>query len=282
MDLEFVLMKGAEFANLRAEREPATAGLMGNGHSKEHCRLKWPKINNSQTAALYQTVLTLENLLANEHNETQRTHLQQQLTRLHQQLPKKIKGLRLDVRLQNNRNDEKWFDVSGVHGTAKSYIRDQFAFYEKEVLEEWNRRTLGQPQIDPNDLPPSPLIEAAQTTKIQRYSPLIRTAQIQHANGDRISPPDFFACIFSHEGEFSPDAIRSIEWVAMQRFSRFTQEGKRRDGLTPSQASAQVRAKLRDGFATAIAKGWGHQLRAGGFPRRVDDDRTFLIADGFY
>ena len=72
-------------------------------------------------------------------------------------MPIKTKAsLRLDVRIQNNRNDEKWFDVSGVHGTAKTYIRDQFAFYEKEVLEEWNPRTLGQPQISP---PPHPSLK---------------------------------------------------------------------------------------------------------------------------
>ena len=68
----------------------------------------------------------------------------------------------------------------------------------------------------------------------------------------------------------------------MTRYAQVANGPRRRDGLEPEHASAQVRGMLRDGIAACMAKGFGMQLTAGGFPRKVDDEQILPNEDGFY
>ena len=111
---------------------------------------------------------------------------------------------------------------------------------------------------------------------------MVTTAEGLYERRRRQSRPEFFGCIASHEGEWSKDVIAMIESIAMSRYAQVHRGLRRRDGVKPSGASAQVRAMLRDRFAITLAKGWGKQLRAGGFPRRIEEESVFPNDDGFY
>ena len=102
-------------------------------------------------------------------------------------------------------------------------------------------------------------------------------------NKRRTTRPDFLGCIAAHEGEWSSNVLSMIEFIAMSRFAGELRAPKRRDGVKPSEASGEVRAMMRDRFAITLARGWGKQLRSGGFPRKVQDhEDVFPNDDGFY
>ena len=128
----------------------------------------------------------------------------------------------------------------------------------------------------------TPAVRLAQADKHKKYRPMLRTAQMQFANKRRPTNPDFWGCIAAHEGEWSTNLIDMIEFLAMSRFGAVQRAPRRRDGVKPSGASAEVRAMMRDRFAITLARGWGKQLRSGGFPRRVQDEDIFPNDDGFY
>jgi hypothetical protein len=176
---------------------------------------------------------------------------------------------------------ERWVDVSGIHMTAKSRLDTQFAFYRKEVLLEDECRRNFDPMPDYGETP-SPGIIAAQVLKHNKYAPMMRTAVMQHNRRLRKTRPIFYGCIASHEGEWSDDMHSAVEFIAMSRYAEVASGPKRRDGLQPEHASAQIRGVMRDGIAAAIAKGFGMQLSAGGFPRKVDDEQILPNEDGFY
>ena len=73
-----------------------------------------------------------------------------------------------------------------------------------------------------------------------------------------------------------------IEFIAMSRYTQIANGPNRRDGLQPEHASAQVRGMMKDGIAACIAKGFGLQLIAGGFPRKIQNEQILPNEDGFY
>jgi hypothetical protein len=93
---------------------------------------------------------------------------------------------------------------------------------------------------------------------------MMRTAVMQHNRRLRKTRPIFYGCIASQEGEWSDDMHSAIEFIAMSRYAEVASGPKRRDGLQPEHASAQIRGMMRDGIAAAMAKGFGMQLSAGG------------------
>ena len=243
-------------------------------------KLKWPKTSNEKerkAAAELQVALVELPKAAPEQKKLWEDYI----TLLRKKLPKDVQGLRIDVSLLSDDNREKWTDVSGIHLTSKTRLDDQFKFYANEVAMEQVLRKNGY--AIPNYKESStPAVRAAQDFKHQKYRPMLRTAQMQYTNKRRSTRPDFWGCIAAHEGEWSSNLVSMIEFLAMSRFAAAQRGPRRRDGVKPSGASAEVRAMMRDRFAITLARGWGKQLRSGGFPRKVQDEDIFPNDDGFY
>ena len=264
-----------------ATREPATAELIGEGHTPAHCILKWPKVTNQEARERSENLMTAQDVISKMGPGADRESLQLFIDDMVSKLPKDAEGLRVDVSLLANNNQERWLDVSGIHLTGKTRLKEQFTFYEKEVVIEWTKR-LAQQAIPNYMETSSPAVAKAQTFKHQKYSPMLHTAQMQHQNRRRQTRPEFWGCIASHEGEWSSDLCSMIEWLAMQRYAEVHNGPRRRDGLKPSDASAQCRAMMRDRFAITLARGWGRQLKTGGFPRSITDENVCPNDNGFY
>ena len=105
-----------------------------------------------------------------------------------------------------------------------------------------------------------------QTTirKVQKYEFLERIAQVQYQARKRPDELRFVPCVMSHRGEMGPDFIQLIESIAV-RMKSIAKQPHYFDGLSPPQASAQMRTLIKDRLAAAMAKGWGKQLFCAGF-----------------
>jgi hypothetical protein len=278
--MEYDIIEGATLAGVQSVREPPTDQLVGDGHTPEIAKLKWPKTSNAkEREAADELQMAMDELskCAPEDKE----EWEKFIATTKKKLPKDVQSLRIDVSLLSVDNREKWTDVSGIHLTSKTRLDDQFNFYAKEVAVEQllRKKGLAMPNYKESS---TPAVRLAQADKHKKYRPMLRTAQMQFANKRRPTNPDFWGCIAAHEGEWSTNLIDMIEFLAMSRFGAVQRAPRRRDGVKPSGASAEVRAMMRDRFAITLARGWGKQLRSGGFPRRVQDEDIFPNDDGFY
>ena len=278
--MEYDILEGAEACGATASREPPTATLIGEGYTPYQCILKWPADPTIAQRATANEILALQGMLRN-CAEPDRPGLELLITQKEKLLPKVKKGLRIDVSMLFNNNKEVWIDVSGIHLTGKTRLNKCYTFYKAEVLQE-RFLTLNNGVIPNYKETSTPAVSKAQTVKHQKYAPMLATARSYFDRKRRSTRPDFFGCIASHEGEWSSDVVSMFEIMAMARYSQVRNGLRRRDGLVPSAASAQLRAMLRDRFAITLAKGWGKQLRASGFPRCVDDKSMIPNDDGFY
>jgi hypothetical protein len=88
----------------------------------------------------------------------------------------------------------------------------------------------------------------------------------------------FRPAVMTHTGEICSDTRLSIEDLAMEAKRQCT-ENPSPIGISPAQASAQCRSRLKDHLAAAMARGFGGMLRAVGFPT---NRRAASVVDSLY
>ena len=117
---------------------------------------------------------------------------------------------------------------------------------------------------------PSKAVQNASSAKYKKYAPMVQLASVQVDNGKRKIRPSFGAYVMTHRGEMGPDLIRLVELMAGTLKSKAIRGEIPQMllmGMKPSEYSARFRTKCKDRLMATMARGWGRQLRAVGFPR---------------
>jgi hypothetical protein len=112
---------------------------------------------------------------------------------------------------------------------------------------------------------PTPAVSERNTTKYTRYKPMLNTAAMQKAKKIRHDVVEFLPLVMTHTGELAPEVFIAMEKLALEA-RRQTKLTPSPIGIMPALASAQMRTKIKDGMAAAMATGFGFMLRSAGFP----------------
>ena len=162
-------------------------------------------------------------------------------------------GLRIDccIRIQNK---TLWIDNSATHISCKSVRSRVYNMLTNEVLEGVGAYEVSTP----------PVMQRAKN-KHAKYLPMAHRASLQRINGLRTDTVFFRPAVMSHTGELCKDLLQCIEDLAMEA-KRQCIASPPPFGVTPAQASARFRTRLKDDLAATMARGFGGMLRAVGFP----------------
>ena len=101
--MEYDVIEGANMAGVQATREPPTDQLIGDGHTPEHVRLKWPKTSNAKERKVADDLQTALDELQRSTPED-KAHWEKYIESLRKQLPKDVESLRIDVALLSAEN----------------------------------------------------------------------------------------------------------------------------------------------------------------------------------
>ena len=116
------------------------------------------------------------------------------------------------------------------------------------------------------------------TEKCDKYRPMLNRATLQKAKGMRADTVEFRPAVMTHTGECCRTTYQTIDDLAMEA-KRQCIAHPSHIGITPAQASAQCRTRLKDSLAASMARGFGGMLRAVGFPtnkrRASADDASY-------
>ena len=134
------------------------------------------------------------------------------IRRLAAECPKDYKGLMVDTIIQS-RTVLLWLDMGVVHPSARSRLDAVVRFVRRLHAAE-----LAAGGISPGNVMSSllsPPVAQYSTAKTCKYSPMVSAAAAQVKRGKRVLTPHFRPCIFSHLGEISDGAFRTIEFIVL-------------------------------------------------------------------
>jgi hypothetical protein len=161
-------------------------------------------------------------------------------------------GLRLDGTIQDPTSGELvWFDVSVVHTTSRSYLKDEAKFSRE--------------QRAANAVWKSAALMEAYQGKLDRYALLAAMVERQVLGGRRKAPLILPAVVTTH-GEFCPGAVQLQEWLVERYRARLRLEGERDDGEKEDDLITAFRCELRAALLVATAKGTAEMLAVAGRP----------------
>ena len=103
--MEYDVIEGANMAGVQATREPPTDQLIGDGHTPEHVRLKWPKTSNAKEKIADDLQTALDERQRSKPEDI--ADWDKYIETLRKQLPKDVQSLRIDVALLSADNREK-------------------------------------------------------------------------------------------------------------------------------------------------------------------------------
>ena len=237
------LGREAQRLQLDTQVEPQTASLLLQQFSPEQCRAMFPKNSTRNTRSHAKLVADALDEIPHLPAE-QRDAATRKLTKLIEQTPANETGLRIDLAI-----GDAWIDVGVTHPTKQSTRDKTIRFLTAEAH---------SPQ---NELETPPVADYGKK-KHDKYQPLINRARLQKQQRKRKTEPTFYAAIFSHLGEFSTQALRLIESLAL-RTRTLTQAGCQiTHTQIPTRASAEHRNQLKDAIVATLVEGYGHVLEA--------------------
>ena len=161
-------------------------------------------------------------------------------------------------------NEELAIDVAGVHPTCTTYLGKEVKFIQER--KDSAEKSRSQHSLDPMARAPGPSLKRIADKKRTKYQMLISIARKQALAGRRETAPKFFAPVFSHLGELSPDVFAIEDWLCAKLKSKTKAEGPRGDGYTPAQIVSRARQKFRDQCQIAIAKRISKIMLTAGLP----------------
>ena len=157
-----------------------------------------------------------------------------------------------------------WIDVGVVHPTTRSKLPQSLSFVNQNDIAEKAAR--GSKVHHAFIGKPSPPVKTYQTVKETKYGPMLDQAKDQVTKGRRARAPVMAACIFSHLGEFSPVALRTVELITLA-FKEMANKQYFEDGIALKRRAAAFRTEFKDALMCANASGFGHTLSMAGRPR---------------
>jgi hypothetical protein len=245
--------------NLECRIEPPTHELLMNRFSPAEARALFPKVVNKVSQKRSDDIAVLIDQMRKCSDAEEKHRLHQECNKLiAAQLGDSTKGLRVDllIKIQNN---TLWFDGSATHISVRSNRAKVLKFLVNELendKEDSDERSFNLP---------TPAVNARNTTKYTRYKPMLNIALMQKARNIRHDDIEFLPLVMTHTGELAPEVFIAIEKLAMEA-RRQTKVTPSPIGIMPALASAQMRTRIKDGMAAAMATGFGYVLRAAGFP----------------
>jgi hypothetical protein len=190
------------------------------------------------------------------------------LDQLFTQSASSTKGLRVDVAMTVPNGKEFWVDVSRVHHTPNSLVREVSKFCAQVRRAE---ELAGHKPINSSMRGIcSPNVAKAEDEKTKRYKILIQLADRQVQRGARENLPEFLPCIISHAGELSGGCIRVIE-IVTNAWMAYGNTDHKRSLVNGKRLSASFRTQFRDALMINNINGFGRQLLAAGRPMSGND-----------
>lgn len=176
---------------------------------------------------------------------------------------KKHEGLRVDCITELD-SATMWIDVGVVHPTASSKLTQAMSFVRQHDIAE---KAAGGSRCKHAFVGiPTPPVKAYQSMKEGKYSAMVEQAKRQVTKGRRARPPVLAACIFSHLGELSPVAIRTVELITLA-YKAMVSRMLLEDGVPLKRRTAAFRMEFKDALMCANAAGFGRTLAVAGRPR---------------
>jgi hypothetical protein len=254
-----VWFKAATSLNLECKMEPPTHELLMNRFSPSEARALFPKAMTKTTKKRSEDIAELIRRMGETECPDESQRLLQNCTKLIGiQLGDSTKGLRVDLLIKIQKST-LWFDGSATHISVQTNRAKVLKF----LLDEFERDEL---EMDDQAFRiPTPAVSARNTTKYTRYKPMHNIALIQKAKRIRDDVVEFMPLVMSHTGELGPEVFIAMERLAMEA-RRQVKITPSPIGIMPAMASAQMRTRIKDGMAAAMATGFGLMLRSAGFP----------------
>jgi hypothetical protein len=248
-------------AQMEVQINPSTDTALANEHG-DKAKILFPK-QTTPAARRKADQLRLAMQVAIGPNMSLRPQAMETIRQIAAECPKGHKGLRVDSIIQA-RSFLLWIDVGIVHTTAKSRIDAVVVFVRRLHAAEM----LAGGDHTANTMSghvSNPLMQY-QRAKTAKYSPMTNAAAAQVRRGKRALPPVFRPCIFSHLGEMSPTAIKTVETITMT-YKASLSNRHFEDGISDERRTAEFRMRFKDALMCANASGFGSTLAAAGLPR---------------
>jgi hypothetical protein len=235
-------------------REASTSELLENEFTPEECSKMFPLEASAALAEGARRVLVDLRSVATlpaDQREAKLAELDERLQDLRDAVVDGH-GLRLDGTIQDPTSGELvWFDVSVMHTTSRSYLKDEAKFSRE-------RRAA-------NAVWKSAALMEAYQGKLDRYALLAAMVERQVLGGRRKAPLILPAVVTTH-GEFCPGAVQLQEWLVERYRARLRLEGERDDGEKEDDLITAFRCELRAALLVATAKGTAEMLAVAGRP----------------
>ena len=91
----------------------------------------------------------------------------------------------------------------------------------------------------------SPPVAQYSTAKTCKYAPMVSAAAAQVKRGKRVLAPHFRPCIFSHLGEISDGAFKTIEFIVLAYRGSLSHRYFE-DGMKTSARTLEFRMRFKD------------------------------------
>ena len=257
-----VFAKFIRKAGCEAIVNPSTRAMLGEHFDDAAARILFPRIP-TEAAKKDAEVLKSAFHLAETTTGSAREAAQECIRRMAENCARKHEGLRVDC-IAELSNSLLWIDVGIVHPTARSKLAQTLSFVRQHDIAE--KAAMGSRCRHAFVGKPTPPVKSYQTLKEGKYQAMVDQASQQVAKGRRARAPVLTACIFSHLGELSPVAIKTVEIITMA-YKAMVSKMLFEDGIPLKKRTAAFRMQFKDALMCANASGFGRTLSVTGRPR---------------
>ena len=257
-----VFAKFIRKAGCEAIVNPSTRAMLGEHFDDAAARILFPRIP-TEAAKKDAEVLKSAFHLAETTTGSAREAAQECIRRMVENCARKHEGLRVDC-IAELSNSLLWIDVGIVHPTARSKLAQTLSFVRQHDIAE--KAAMGSRCRHAFVGKPTPPVKSYQTLKEGKYQAMVDQASQQVAKGRRVRAPVLAACIFSHLGELSPVAIKTVEIITMA-YKAMVSKMLFEDGIPLKKRTAAFRMQFKDALMCANASGFGRTLSVTGRPR---------------
>ena len=240
---------------------PSTRVMMGDNVSDEAARLLYPKVPSAaakQRAAVLQSAFHVAATSSEGPAKEAAIACIREMTNA---CSAKQRGLRVDC-IAELPKTPLWIDVGIIHPEARSKLAQSLAFVRQHDVAERagsrsNNAFMGKS---------SPPVQSYVAVKDAKYKAMVEEATSQVGKGTRQHAPVLAACIFSHLGELSSVAIRTIEVITLA-YRAMVARCYFEDGVSLKRRTAEFRMRFKDALMCANAAGFGRTISQAGKPR---------------
>ena len=170
--------------------------------------------------------------------------------------------MRLDAIVTRDDGALLLIDQSTVHSTSPSYRKETL----RSLCSQLTQHLQASPELADAFLRANtPEVSKREKHKHLKYAPLVHLLRKQFERGQRERMPEFMAPIISHNGEFSSDVFKIVDWFAAAA-ARKAANSQDVAGCKPKDAARLFRMHMKDSFADASAKGVAGHLVAAMMP----------------